>query len=351
MVTTQPIKTWVSSKLAPIWRCIFRRRIGGSHAGRTASPEPSSQALDSVVDRLVQGTIANSNAFQCDPWQAWGKAAGRMEQHIGTIGATHLSDDNLSHRGQATATPGLHLHSVLLAPDGRELNETDIPFRMQSNLASFRHLYPRFTWRLWQHNDVAGLLETAFDADVAKAYHALLPMAYKTDLVRYCLLYQFGGIYSDLSIQHFYSLFEEVPKSLYLFRDGFSQVPWLVSNSIVGAPGRHPFFERLILRVIEHTRSQYYGVNPLCPTGPNLFGRELALHVSPRDIRLGETVRLNKNPSTFSWGYMDVSGELLAVNVKRGGGLASLGFSQTQDYNEMYWQRRIYGPFEMLMTS
>ena len=38
-----------------------------------------------------------------------------------------------------------------------------------------------------------------FNSRILKAYNSLVPTAYKADLFRYCVLYQKGGIWSDLT--------------------------------------------------------------------------------------------------------------------------------------------------------
>lgn len=84
-------------------------------------------------------------------------------------------------------------------------------------------------------------------------------------------------------------------------------------------------------------KARFYGVPP-CPTGPNLFGQALAIHAELWSLAIGEAVQVK---GTRSLVYVDPTGEVVATNVKRGGGLASPGGSH-QDYNQLYAMRRIY---------
>lgn len=235
------------------------------------------------------------------------------------------------------------LHSILLT-NFSERSEPIflLPPMIEQNIYSLKLHHHDFQHVLYGNDEMAAFIEQHFDQDVVSAYHSLVPMAYKADLGRYCLMFERGGIYSDLSI-HYFSRFVDVDiEKLHIFRDGFSHAPWIVSNSIIAAPKKMNVFERCIKKIVEHVRQGYYGTNPLCPTGPNLFGFELANSTPLEQIVSGETVRINRNPTTHSYVYLNNSGEVLATNVKRGIGLGSLGLGFKQDYNELYSQKKIY---------
>lgn len=234
-----------------------------------------------------------------------------------------------------------HLHSIYLTA-GSAGDPGQVPPRIALNLESFKLQHPAFTHTLYGNESGRDFIRRHFDGATLEAYDELVPLAYKADLLRYCLLYERGGIYADLSLNFFAPLVEQPSaERLSVFRDGFSAAPWIVSNSLLYAPARERLFEQCILSIIEHTRLRYYGINQLCPTGPNLLGRHLATTVPLHRLTCGETVRINKNPTTFSWAYVGQDHEVVAVNVKQGGGLRSLG-GPGNDYNQLYAARTIY---------
>ncbi|WP_292098072.1 glycosyltransferase, partial [Mesorhizobium sp.] len=69
------------------------------------------------------------------------------------------------------------------------------------------------------------------------AFRTLRPYSYKADLAKYCLLYEQGGLYADLS----YFFLRGVPRAdgkLSIFRDFLSSTPWDTSIGVVAAPPR-----------------------------------------------------------------------------------------------------------------
>jgi len=234
------------------------------------------------------------------------------------------------------------LHSIFLTPEGHEADPV-LPPRIALNLESFKLQHPGFTHTLYGDASGRDFILRHFDANTVAAFDELVPLAYKADLLRYCLLFQLGGIYADLSLNFFTPLVEDPATDRVLaFRDGYSAAPWIVSNSLLFAPAGERVFERCIHSIIEHTRTRYYGTNQLCPTGPNLLGRHMAAAMPLDRLVCGETLRINKNAGTFSWAYVGPhTNEVVAVNIKRGGGLASLG-GQANDYNRLYAARAVY---------
>lgn len=49
--------------------------------------------------------------------------------------------------------------------------------------------------------EIRRILRAHFSEDVLIAYDAIQPHAYKADIGRYAVLYAYGGIYADLSVQ------------------------------------------------------------------------------------------------------------------------------------------------------
>jgi hypothetical protein len=234
----------------------------------------------------------------------------------------------------------LKAHSIYLT--GHQ--PSALPDKIAANLASFKKCYADFEHQLYKDDSLREFIQKNHPPEVLWAYDQLIPLAYKADLGRYCLLYRLGGIYADLSISFFQRVWlDEFPgKKIFLFRDGFSHAPWIVSNSILMARPGQFIFKYLIDKIVEHVKTHFYGFNPLCPTGPNLMGRAAAQLLEMDEFATGEVVRINKNLNTWSYSYLIPNGEVLAVNVKSGNGLASLGATVSNNYNDYWNSKNIY---------
>lgn len=235
-----------------------------------------------------------------------------------------------------------YLHSIYLTD---ERDDSELPWRIDRNIESFRVYHPDFTHKLYRNEEARVFVERHFDRDVLFAYDELVPFSYKADLLRFCLLFELGGIYSDVSI-HFFAPLEtdtDAPK-VKLFRDLFNHAPWIVCTSLIYAPAKVELFERCVRQIVENARSGYYGFDPLCPTGPNLLGAQVALWGKLDTLVAGDTravVRGNGGP-VGGHVYVDADGTLVGVNGKRGSSLVSLGSKTRNNYNDYYYRRKIY---------
>jgi len=66
-----------------------------------------------------------------------------------------------------------------------------------NSIMSFIDLNPDYSYYYYDNIDCRRFLRTCFDKSVNDSYDLLVPGAYKADLLRYCLLYVYGGCYFD----------------------------------------------------------------------------------------------------------------------------------------------------------
>lgn len=235
-----------------------------------------------------------------------------------------------------------YLHSIYLTDDD-PVDER--PWAIERNIESLVHHHPGFEHRLWDSESGRQFILTHFGQDVVYAWDELVPLSYRADLLRFCLLYKLGGVYADVSV-HFFAPLVKVadhPRILF-FRDLFNQAPWIVGTGLIYAPSGKEVFANCIERIVEHVRTGYYGDNALSPTGPNLLGREVAQWGGLDEISLGEAAAILKTNGGTSAGlsYIDANGRLVAVIAKANSGLAALGATNQNDYNTFYKRRKIY---------
>jgi hypothetical protein len=241
--------------------------------------------------------------------------------------------------------------SILITEE--EHGQKELPPMVKENIDSFRALYPGFEHRLFDRAACREIISKNFDRDVVAAFDKLKPFAFQCDLARLCILYQHGGVYADLSV-YFFSRWpphaaEPSPK-LAVFRDFCGVAPWQVANTIIFAPRQHRTMEKAIDLICMNVKNEYYGCSSLSPTGPDPFGKAVALTCQPEDLITGDSVFAlpEANP-----GSKQVVGEashcfvflgrLHAVKRKRmGGALADLGISGGNHYNSLWLSRDIY---------
>lgn len=89
----------------------------------------------------------------------------------------------------------------ILISDGAPERTTGTP-KLQNNIETFRRTYPDAQYRMYDNATGRAFLQDRFGARVTAAYDALVPLAFKADLLRYCLVHEFGGFYSDLAFRH-----------------------------------------------------------------------------------------------------------------------------------------------------
>lgn len=222
----------------------------------------------------------------------------------------------------------------------------EFPAKVARNMRSLRNAHPQAAYHLLKGDDIPGFLAAHFASDVLDAYQSLVPYAYKCDLARLCLLFVKGGLYVDLGIRLIRPLQPPLQSGLVAFRDLMvsSKNSWAVlSGLLFVTPGRAELRTAIDL-IVQNCKDRYYGATPLDPTGPSLFGRALAICNTASDHWLGDTQMrvpwFAKNHIVFVTPY----GQSIAVNTKQeGGNLGELGLTGTNNYNEFWHARRVYG--------
>ncbi len=237
------------------------------------------------------------------------------------------------------------LFNILITDDGSTRGV--LPEKVQENLDSFKRAHPALPHRLFRGEEVRHFLAEHFGRDVVQAYDALKPYAYQADIARYCILYQLGGVYADLSYFFFRSWPPQAPR-LAVFRDFLSATPWDTSNGVIAAPPGHKALAKAIELVCANVARRYYGPTTLCPTGPTLFGKSIALTCEPEDIIVGEArwftppplrVQVPCAPSHCLF----ASDRLIAIKRKKGGGpITELGLTAGNEYSKLWAKKDIY---------
>lgn len=122
-----------------------------------------------------------------------------------------------------------------------------------------------------------------FEEEVLDAFVRLKPGAFKADLLRYCLLYELGGVYSDLSMELLVPLDQLVDfeRDRLVLSCGLYSIlcqTQSIEIAFMAAVPKLPVFRTAIDMVLRNVKNEVYSCNPLAMTGPLLFRRALDEH-------------------------------------------------------------------------
>lgn len=139
-----------------------------------------------------------------------------------------------------------------------------------------KQLHPEWEYKLWTDKDVA-----EFAMINKKIYRKASNWGEKSDILRYEILYRYGGVYLDCDVQCFAKL-DELHKA-YHFYAGFepfwagSETRCLsVGNAIIAAAPKHPIMKRCIKNIKKFSRLHFplsYNMQTVAKTGPMMFTR------------------------------------------------------------------------------
>tara|TARA_Y100000389_G_scaffold85335_1_gene82029 strand:+ start:2956 stop:3576 length:621 start_codon:yes stop_codon:yes gene_type:complete len=173
---------------------------------------------------------------------------------------------------------------------------------------------PDFKLEYYDDKRCRDIIQNNFKKEVLYAYDNLVPGAYKADLFRYCILYLYGGVYSDLT-QIFKVPFNEIidfkKDKLVLVEDAMinncRRIRGIQINFIASYP-RENIFLQAIDKIIKNVKNNYYGECSLSPTGPLLFRRVYELYGPKARIELIQ----KKGENAFV--YNKLTGKIIYFN-------------------------------------
>jgi hypothetical protein len=154
----------------------------------------------------------------------------------------------------------------------------DLPNHMKKVIEHNKKINPEFEFIIYDDNDCREFIIKYFDFDIIQAYDSLKPGAYKADLWRYCMLYIKGGIYMDIKficVNGFKLITltenEFFPTDVVISEYPNNEHKAVYNGFMVSLPG-NKYLLNAIHKVVENVKNKYYGISPLDPTGPIMFG-------------------------------------------------------------------------------
>ena len=173
------------------------------------------------------------------------------------------------------------IHKIYIQHDG------SIPDNLDENIKKAHQSWidknPDYDIKYWSLNDCKKFLKENYPPVYLETLNSLKPYSYKCDFARYCIVYKYGGWYSDwkevclidnlldtLSTENFICFYDKGSKHVIDNN--------CVMTSFFGRKKNHFILKDCIHSIIKNVNSNFYGDDPVDPTGPCLFGKEIKKH-------------------------------------------------------------------------
>jgi mannosyltransferase OCH1-like enzyme len=124
---------------------------------------------------------------------------------------------------------------------------------------------------IYNLNDCRIFIKDNFSEDILNAFDILIPIAYKSDLWRYCILYKYGGIYLDVKYYpvnnfKFINLIHDEH-----FCESTKKNNYGLHNGIIISKKNNPILLDAINNIVENVNNNFYGKNLFEITGSILL--------------------------------------------------------------------------------
>tara|TARA_B110000208_G_scaffold174102_1_gene218523 strand:- start:4816 stop:5619 length:804 start_codon:yes stop_codon:yes gene_type:complete len=155
-----------------------------------------------------------------------------------------------------------------------------MPKKWLENYNKWKKLNPIHIVKLWNYDDCLNLLKTKYPFFV-KYYLNYKYHIQRVDSIRYFILYEYGGIYTDLDIEPLYpldtllNLYENDNKINLLLSESSQSIYWNgISNYFIISKSKINFWKLVFKELIKKNNSNYFlkSLTVFKTTGPFFLG-------------------------------------------------------------------------------
>ncbi|XP_060596215.1 uncharacterized protein LOC132750284 isoform X1 [Ruditapes philippinarum] len=151
-----------------------------------------------------------------------------------------------------------------------------IPGMYTAHVKSFIYYNPTWTYRFWTDESGRKLLQKQYP-HLVDIYDKFGNNVKRSDMLRYAVLYEYGGFYADFDMENFRSLnittlkyacifpVEPFEHSALLYNKHF-----IINNAFIGCRPKHPFFKLLLVGL----QNADFNGDPVSTTGPGYVTRK-----------------------------------------------------------------------------
>lgn len=125
---------------------------------------------------------------------------------------------------------------------------------------SWKKHFPDFEYKMWtDEHDIDGLVKEHFP-EYWPIYQQFPLHIMKIDFARFCILYKYGGIYTDMDIFCYQNFYDELNNDVHLLPAPYGKQSTngdnLIENALMISPAGHEFFRRCMDESIRVFTSQ-----------------------------------------------------------------------------------------------
>jgi mannosyltransferase OCH1-like enzyme len=234
----------------------------------------------------------------------------------------------------------MEISQIFLSDTDQELS----PF-LRHAVSTVKSAFPNDNHTVYNKNSLRKFIADNYDADVLVAYDALRPYSYKADLGRFCLLNKLGGWYFDIPVRVMNPVEVGDRIEWLAFRDiqRFSYTSWACATTVLYSKPNNSALTTAIEMIVNNCQEKYYGITPLCPTGPTLLGAALAANGGNANFVYGDYLELTPTYEQKNRAFVLPDGTIMAWSKPSGGGdLTGVGAKGVNNYNELWANRQVY---------
>jgi mannosyltransferase OCH1-like enzyme len=148
-------------------------------------------------------------------------------------------------------------------------NPSNISDELIRKTNQVKSVYSDYNYTLYNHSMLLDFLSD-FDKETLNSYNTIKPYAFKADLSRYCLLYEYGGWYFDISLAPEFKLeFDDSVDAMLIKNYQINGI----ENCVMYFKPKSQFLMDCVKQVNFHVLRRYYGHLPLEVSGPGLLRR------------------------------------------------------------------------------
>jgi len=132
---------------------------------------------------------------------------------------------------------------------------------------------PEFNYFYFDENNCEKFIFNNYPISVYNTYKSLIPIEYKLDLWKYCILYKYGGIYIDEKYEDNIKLIELINYNFFVKNKNHYYNKLLINSDFIITKINNPVLNMAINEIVKNCNNNYYGIDVSFPTGSGLLGK------------------------------------------------------------------------------